>query len=675
VAYAKTVATGFVAATQPGSTITAPSDEATLRAAGDATVLSAITDKIDSVSGTANRVTIGGTATAPTVDIASTYAGQASINTLGTVTTGVWNGSAIDTAHTAAKVVAVARCHRPNEHRRHGQQPDGRHRLDLSGPDQHHHARQRGTGTWNATTIAANKGGTGLTGFGQAGALLIAASIAALAVLNPNVTATKKFLNQIGDGAAVTATAWSPIVSADVSDATSLERGQQDHGPRQLRERRRECHLRQSVLRSLHVGNLTGNVTGNVTGTLTGDVVGNAATATKLLTARTINGVSFDGSGNITVTAAAGTLSGSTIAATVTASSLTSVGTLTSLAVTGIVTLGNAIQLPGNGAAAVQARNASNSAYVDLLFLNASDVAVIPRAAVISTGLTVAAGTTAVQALTATTGVFSGGVATISGSVNPNLRLNDGTGDGFVQVVAGDINISPRAGKSFTVSGAASISSGLTVSSGTTAVQALTATTGTFSSNVTATRYSTTTNNAAALVLQNAAGHNAGLLGNRLDITGSGSADDAILCAFGTVGLVPGNGTTSALTLNTDLSAAFAGDIRVNTNKFTVAAASGNTAIAGILTVSGGQIVVPDVASNSNGVDLTFHNGASLVATLSAANALATFVGSVKTSNPTTGTAANWRLGSRVVATVALVTSQYIELDVNGTLYKLATVS
>jgi hypothetical protein len=108
VAYAKTVATGFIAATQPGSTITAPSDEATLRAAGDATVASMITDKIDSVSGTANRITIGGTATAPTVDIASTYAGQASINTLGTVTTGVWNGSAIDTAHTAAKVVAVA---------------------------------------------------------------------------------------------------------------------------------------------------------------------------------------------------------------------------------------------------------------------------------------------------------------------------------------------------------------------------------------------------------------------------------------------------------------------------------------------------------------------------------------------------------------------------------------
>ena len=43
------------------------------------------------------------------------------------------------------------------------------------------------------------------------------------------------------------------------------------------------------------VGALTGNVTGNVTG----DASGNAGTATKLATARTIGGVSFDGSTNI----------------------------------------------------------------------------------------------------------------------------------------------------------------------------------------------------------------------------------------------------------------------------------------------------------------------------------------------------------------------------------------
>jgi hypothetical protein len=63
-----------------------------------------------------------------------------------------------------------------------------------------------------------------------------------------------------------------------------------------------------------------------------------AAAATVLATPRTINGVAFDGSGNITVPADAGTLTGATLAAGVTASSLTSVGTLLSLA-SGLVTV------------------------------------------------------------------------------------------------------------------------------------------------------------------------------------------------------------------------------------------------------------------------------------------------------------------------------------------------
>lgn len=54
-------------------------------------------------------------------------------------------------------------------------------------------------------------------------------------------------------------------------------------------------------------------------------------TAPALTTARNINGVSFNGTADITVTAAAGTLTGGTLAAGVTASSLTSVGTLTGL--------------------------------------------------------------------------------------------------------------------------------------------------------------------------------------------------------------------------------------------------------------------------------------------------------------------------------------------------------
>ena len=52
------------------------------------------------ITGTTNRITMtngDGVAGNPTIDIAATYVGQASITTLGTITTGVWNGTTIAT--------------------------------------------------------------------------------------------------------------------------------------------------------------------------------------------------------------------------------------------------------------------------------------------------------------------------------------------------------------------------------------------------------------------------------------------------------------------------------------------------------------------------------------------------------------------------------------------------
>lgn len=47
-------------------------------------------------TGTSNRISVsGGTGLTPTIDIAATYVGQNSITTLGTITTGVWNGTDI----------------------------------------------------------------------------------------------------------------------------------------------------------------------------------------------------------------------------------------------------------------------------------------------------------------------------------------------------------------------------------------------------------------------------------------------------------------------------------------------------------------------------------------------------------------------------------------------------
>lgn len=47
----------------------------------------------------------------------------------------------------------------------------------------------------------------------------------------------------------------------------------------------------------------------------------------------------------------------------------------------------------------------------------------------------------------------------------------------------------------------------------------------------------------------------------------------------------------------------------------------------------------------------------------------------LQTAAPVTGTAGVWKLGIRVAAAVVLDTTQYIQLDVGGTLYKLAVAT
>lgn len=76
------------------------------------------------------------------------------------------------------------------------------------------------------------------------------------------------------------------------------------------------------LARTINGQSLSGDVT------LT-TITGNAGTATTLQTPRNINGVSFNGGADITVAAAAGTLTGSTLASGVTVSSLTSLGAIT----------------------------------------------------------------------------------------------------------------------------------------------------------------------------------------------------------------------------------------------------------------------------------------------------------------------------------------------------------
>jgi hypothetical protein len=78
--------------------------------------------------------------------------------------------------------------------------------------------------------------------------------------------------------------------------------------------------------------------------TLNQSTTGSAATLT---TPRAINGVNFDGSAPITVTADANTLSGTTLKSTVVTSSLTSVGTLTGLTVSGDASANSLLKVNG----------------------------------------------------------------------------------------------------------------------------------------------------------------------------------------------------------------------------------------------------------------------------------------------------------------------------------------
>lgn len=147
--------------------------------------------------------------------------------------------------------------------------------------------------------LATTSGGTGISAY-TAGDTLYGAS-GTLAVLTGNTTTTKKFYTQTGNGLASAAPDWVTIQAADVP-------------------------------------------------TLNQNTTGSAATLT---TPRAINGINFDGSAAITITAAASTLTGTTLSSSVVSSSLTSVGTITS----GVWT-GDAIAIANGGTSSTTASGA-----------------------------------------------------------------------------------------------------------------------------------------------------------------------------------------------------------------------------------------------------------------------------------------------------------------------------
>jgi hypothetical protein len=84
-----------------------------------------------------------------------------------------------------------------------------------------------------------------------------------------------------------------------------------------------------------------------------------------------------------------------------------------------------------------------------------------------------------------------------------------------------------------------------------------------------------------------------------------------------------------------------------------------------------GKITFYTGATNSERMRIT-SGGNVLIGTTTDGGQKLQVNGDIKTAAPTGGTAAAWKLGSRVASSMAFDSTQYIEVDIGGTLYKLA---
>ena len=181
---------------------------------------------------------------------------------------------------------------------------------------------------------------------------------------------------------------------------------------------------------------------------------GNADTATALATARAINGVNFDGSAPVTVTAAAGTLSGDTLKATVVTSSLTTVGTIgtgtwngTAIAssyiaadaVTGAKIADDAINSEHYTDASVDFAHIQNVAANSILGRNANSSGVVSEVALTTTQILIGDGTGfTAAALSGQATMTNAGVVTVN-SATLDSTPSDGVYNGiYASFTAGE---------------------------------------------------------------------------------------------------------------------------------------------------------------------------------------------------------------------------------------------
>lgn len=179
------------------------------------------TGTVTSVSGTTDRITITGTPSVnPTVDIAATYAGQTSITTLGTIGTGTWQGTSISTTYTDAKVVSVSGTASRISIGGTAANPTVNIDTGYVGQSSITTLGTIGTGVWQGTAVAAGFGGTGQTTY-TVGDILYASGTTALSKLADIATG-----NALISGGVATAPSWGKIgLSTHVSGTLAIANG------------------------------------------------------------------------------------------------------------------------------------------------------------------------------------------------------------------------------------------------------------------------------------------------------------------------------------------------------------------------------------------------------------------------------------------------------------------
>jgi hypothetical protein len=200
-----------------------------------------------------------------TLDVGSSSA----ISILGTIATGVWNGTSIGTGYTDAKVTSVV----------------AGTLVDVSG-------------TTGAVTVNVDLSELATSTSDADGDFF-----AVVDSSNAQKKLTKGNIDLAGfAGTAATATLASTVTVADSSDSTAFP-AFFDSATGSLAIMTDASNLTYNASSGLFTagsfaGDLTGDVTGNVSGS-SGSTTGNASTATALETARTIGGTSFNGTANI----------------------------------------------------------------------------------------------------------------------------------------------------------------------------------------------------------------------------------------------------------------------------------------------------------------------------------------------------------------------------------------